>query len=98
MIAIFFIPWIILIILNRIVDISTFWLDIPNLLNIITSISYIFGFGNNYHITFEILYFIIFFLLAFILIFVFDKNKLSDKLNIHYHMILIFLGSKGFVI
>ncbi|MCI9434388.1 MAG: glycosyltransferase family 39 protein [Bacilli bacterium] len=92
MIAIFFIPWIILIILNRIVDISTFWLDIPNLLNIITSISYIFGFGNNYHITFEILYFIIFFLLAFILIFVFDKNKLSDKLNIHYHMILIFLG------
>lgn len=92
MIAIFFIPWIILIILNRIADISTFWLDIPKLLSIITSTSYLFGFGNNYDIVFENLYFSIFFLLAIILIFIFDKKKLSNKLNISYHMVLIFLG------
>ncbi len=92
MIALFFIPWIILIILYRIVDISTFWLAIPKLINILTSTSYLFGFGNNYDIAFNNLYFSIFFILAIVLIFIFDKKKISDKFNISYHIVFIFLG------
>lgn len=86
LIAMFFLPWLILIIINHTVDISTFWIETPTIINIITYSNYLFGIGSgNNDIQISNIVFSSLFLLSIILILKFDKKKINNKLNINYN-------------
>ena len=92
-IATFFLPWIILIIINHTADISTFWINVPKIINIVTYSNYLFGIGNgNNDIQISNIFFSGLFLLAIFLVLKFDKKKINNKLNINYNNIVIFFS------
>ena len=79
-----FIPWIILIILNIVNDISHFWITVPNIDDIILTINSLLGIEFT-----PKLYFPLLIIGGIVFTLIFNKKKLGNRLSIEHHMVFI---------